>query len=261
MTQKRLSLSAIFKYSFALAKKHFIVVIGLILGYIILSLVLDALSSTAYSVINFIVGVVALVVSLLFILGLNRTLLDAIDGGEPSFDSFKRETGKVLPLFGQQLLRGSLQLLSALPVVVLFFVTFFSLASTEMGITIDELATYDETEVLEVFTICVSLIGVSTWVAMLALLLFPLYVTIRFMYAPFVLIDEEGSGAISSLRRSWAMTKGHVWVLFVLAILVGLLNILGVVALLVGVLFTVVISSFVGAVSYRMLQGSEQLQG
>ncbi len=254
MEKTKLSLSSIFKDSFLLAKRHFVVVLGLILGYIVVSLVLNVLSTNSSDVVNFVVGIVALVVSLLFILGLNRILLDATDGGEPAFSAFKQESGKAWALFLQQLAKGFLQLLAALPSVILFFVALFSVAGSELSLTIDDLAMYSEDEMLEVLITCIALMTPSTMMLALLLLLLPLYVTVRLMYAPFVLIDEEGSGAISSLRRSWAMTKGNVWILVALVVLVGLLNLLGLVALVVGLLFTLVVSSFVGAVSYRMLQ-------
>lgn len=259
MNHKSLSLSAIFKDSFSFTKQHFFVVLGLLLGYVVVCIVLETLSTTPYAAINFIVGLISLATSLIFLLGLNRILLDVIDGSKPLFSAFAREKGKMLSLFAQQLVRGLFQLTAALPFIIWFIVTIISAADRELAFSVDDLAMFGMEEFAALLITLFPLLGFATKLLGALLLLLPIYVSVRFMYAPFVLIDEAGSGAISSLRRSWQLTKGNVRLLIVLCIMLAVLNLLGILALLIGVLFTLVLSCFVGAVSYRMLSSGNDL--
>lgn len=73
------------------------------------------------------------------------------------------------------------------------------------------------------------------------------------MFAGYVIVDE-GRGPIASIKESARLTKGHRWKLlgFVLATL-GI-NILGFIALLVGLLVTMPVTLIATAYVYRSLQ-------
>lgn len=75
---------------------------------------------------------------------------------------------------------------------------------------------------------------------------------IKLQYSEYLIVDK-GLDAISSLKKSWEMTKGVKWNLFLLGLLLSLINILGVLALLVGLLITVPLSLVASAFVYRKL--------
>ena len=72
----------------------------------------------------------------------------------------------------------------------------------------------------------------------LVLLIIPgLVIIIRFGFFGFILV-EEGVTPIPALKKSWALTRGRFWPLFGLAIILFLINLLGVLAFGIGLLVT-----------------------
>lgn len=78
---------------------------------------------------------------------------------------------------------------------------------------------------------------------------------IMLMFVGYIVIEEK-LGPINALKRSMALTKGNRWKLFQLALLALGLNILGFLALLVGLFVTVPVSFLMTVHAYRTLSGS-----
>lgn len=74
------------------------------------------------------------------------------------------------------------------------------------------------------------------------------------------LVIEEGLGPIAALKKSAALTKGNRWKLFQLALLAIGLNILGLLALLVGLFVSVPVSFLMTVHAYRTLSGNGKQQ-
>lgn len=72
-------------------------------------------------------------------------------------------------------------------------------------------------------------------------------------FAPYLTIDR-GMGPIDAYKGSWHITKGHKWQLFLLVLALIGLNILGALALLVGLLVTLPITLIATAHAYRVLE-------
>jgi len=68
----------------------------------------------------------------------------------------------------------------------------------------------------------------------------------------FVVIDR-GAGPINALKESWRITKGNKWRLFLFALALIGLNLLGLLLLLVGILFTVPVTWLAVTHAYRTL--------
>jgi uncharacterized membrane protein len=79
------------------------------------------------------------------------------------------------------------------------------------------------------------------------------YVIVMFMFAPFVIVDR-GVGPIEALKESKSLTEGVRWELFLFWAALVVLNILGLVALLIGLLITYPVSSMATNYVYRKLQ-------
>lgn len=86
-----------------------------------------------------------------------------------------------------------------------------------------------------------------------ALIAIPLvFLTIRLCFVVCFIVDQE-SGASESISQSWAITKGHFWFIALLFLVMLGLNVLGAMALFVGLLFTVPFSSLILIIAYRHL--------
>lgn len=78
---------------------------------------------------------------------------------------------------------------------------------------------------------------------------------IKFQFFSYSIIDQD-LGPVEALKRSWIITSGVKWRLFVFNITLGLINLLGLLALGVGLLVTVPTTSLAAAYVYRQLSKS-----
>lgn len=110
----------------------------------------------------------------------------------------------------------------------------------------------------QVFSLFVaSVIDVILMTIGLVLLIVPgIIVALRLSMAQFLIVDKA-LGPIEALRQSWAMTEGSAWNLFLFGILVVLLNIAGLLALIVGLFFTVPTSIVANTFIYRKLSATQ----
>ena len=74
------------------------------------------------------------------------------------------------------------------------------------------------------------------------------------MFVQYVIVDKE-LGAIDALKESWKMTKGYKFKLLLFVFALVALNILGAIALMVGLLVTAPISIVATAYVYKKLSG------
>ncbi len=78
---------------------------------------------------------------------------------------------------------------------------------------------------------------------------------LAFMFTPYLIIDKD-LAPFEAMRRSARITKGHRWPLFLFMCALILINILGVVALFVGLLVTVPLSMLAVARVYHALESA-----
>lgn len=89
-----------------------------------------------------------------------------------------------------------------------------------------------------------------------ALIAIPMiFLTIRLCFVVCFIVDQE-SGSSESITQSWAITKGHFWLITLLFLVMLGLNILGAMAFLLGLLFTIPFSSLILIIAYRHLVNS-----
>jgi uncharacterized membrane protein len=69
------------------------------------------------------------------------------------------------------------------------------------------------------------------------------------------LVVDRGLGPIEAIKESWRITKGHKWQLFLLFLTLLGLNVLGALALIIGIFVTVPITMLAFAHAYRTLNG------
>ncbi len=85
------------------------------------------------------------------------------------------------------------------------------------------------------------------------LLIIPgIYLAIKFWFFDYFIIDK-GLGPIKALKRSSAITNGHKWNLFVFLLMLFGINLLGSLALVIGLFITIPITLLAVAFVYRKL--------
>lgn len=88
----------------------------------------------------------------------------------------------------------------------------------------------------------------------LILLILPgIYLAVRLQFYKFLIVEHEDMGPYQAIEKSIDMTKGHFWKLFGFIVLIALLNILGAIALGVGLLVTIPVSILAHAYLYKKL--------
>lgn len=73
------------------------------------------------------------------------------------------------------------------------------------------------------------------------------------MFSSYLIVDK-GRGPVEAFKASWAMTKGHKWELFLFSLTLLGLNILGLLALVVGLLVTIPVTMLAVVHVYRKLE-------
>jgi uncharacterized membrane protein len=85
------------------------------------------------------------------------------------------------------------------------------------------------------------------------LLIIPgIILSIRLGFFDYLIVDKN-SRIVESLKKSWEITKGNTWNLFLLYILLGLINLLGFFALIVGLFWSIPTTMIAEAFVYRKL--------
>jgi len=100
------------------------------------------------------------------------------------------------------------------------------------------------------------LYGLIILVGLILLIVPGIIASYMFLYVGYLIIDR-GLGPIEALKESRAITDGVKWDLFLFSVVIGLLNILGVLFLFVGLLITVPITLMASAFVYRKLSPAQ----
>jgi uncharacterized membrane protein len=74
----------------------------------------------------------------------------------------------------------------------------------------------------------------------------------RLQYVSYLIVDKN-LGPVDAIKKSWNVTRGNTWNLFFFGILIGLINLLGIICLVVGLFVTVPLSMLATAFVYRRL--------
>ncbi|MGZ8401346.1 MAG: hypothetical protein ACXWVI_08620 [Methyloceanibacter sp.] len=98
------------------------------------------------------------------------------------------------------------------------------------------------------------LFGLAVAVGFVLLIVPGIIVALMFMFTTFIVIDR-GLGPIEAMKESRCITYGHKWSLLGFTLMLVLVNLLGVIALVVGLLVSIPVSSLAVAHAYRVLSG------
>ncbi|MCL4354229.1 DUF975 family protein [Patescibacteria group bacterium] len=96
------------------------------------------------------------------------------------------------------------------------------------------------------------LTGIIVFLGFILLIIPGIYLAIRLQFSTYLIVDKK-MGIMDSIKTSWRITKGHTWNLFLFGLLLLLLNILGAIALVVGLIITIPTTGIATASVYKKL--------
>lgn len=105
------------------------------------------------------------------------------------------------------------------------------------------------------FLISVLLSGLLTCLGLVVFVVPGVIIALGLRFSQYFVVDKNLAG-IEALKASWNMTKGQLWQLLGLAFVAMLINIIGVIAFFVGLLFTAPTTLVAYAYVYRKLSGT-----
>lgn len=98
-----------------------------------------------------------------------------------------------------------------------------------------------------------SLLALVVIVGLICFIIPGIYFSVRFMFVPMLIIDKN-MGIMDSFKKSSEMTKGEIWHLIGFAFISFGIIIVGLIALLVGVIPAAILVSLTNVVVYRKLE-------
>jgi len=203
--------------------------VGLYLAFMAVSLFLGLISGNDVTSVRYILGnLLAAILSWGFGMGFGKLILNILDGMEPKMSVF-------LSIWSRAWTYLKLEILILSVIVVLGLIAFI-VADFAIKTPL-------------VISLFIPLLGYLILVGLSILLC---WIMIRISFAGMIILDTE-LGCRAALKRSWCITKGYEWKLILLYLSILLLNILGLLALVVGVFFTIVMSLFISTIAYRVL--------
>lgn len=94
------------------------------------------------------------------------------------------------------------------------------------------------------------LTGFIVMIGLILLIIPGIIFSIRLQFVSYLIIDRN-LGPVEAVKKSWNMTKNHIWDLFLFGLVIGLVNVLGFLALGIGLLWTIPTTSLATAFVYR----------
>ena len=100
-------------------------------------------------------------------------------------------------------------------------------------------------------------VGIITTVGFMLLIIPGIYWGLRFQFFGWVIVDKE-VGPLEAMRESWEITRGSAGSLFLFALLLFAVNLVGALVVLVGLIVTVPLSLVATGYVYRTLERTDE---
>jgi uncharacterized membrane protein len=111
------------------------------------------------------------------------------------------------------------------------------------------------TEGLAAYVVASILVAIGVIVGLILLIIPGIILLIIWHFFGYVIVQNPETGALDAMRRSAEITRGHRWPLFGLGLLLLGINVIGLIACCVGVIFTEGITAMTVAFAYKTLSG------
>lgn len=200
------AISDVVKKSWEALKGQLVVLVGLYIGYIILSGILSAITSGSVFM-GLIGSLLSLVIAGIFSMGYFKNIFQTLDGIEPQFSAYGQQASK-----------------------------FF----TYLGAAI--------------------IVGLAVMIGSILLIIPGIYLALRLQFF-ICFIVEEDAGITESIKRSWAITEGHVMNLFLLALAQIGIAIVGLLLLGIGILVAAPLINVIQCYVFRVLNNPLDVAG
>lgn len=210
------------------AKQHFIVSLGLVLAYMAVCGLMGFLPSTGFM--GMVCGLLSFVVSMIWTLGIVRLSIDVVDGEEPRFGVFS----DVIPFLINFLLMS---------VIMLIFIIVPLLLIVAVG------AVACSVSVTTLMSGHVSALS-AIWLWLVVAFIPAIYVSIRFFFAPYLLVDR-GVGPVEALKMSWKATDPIQLKMLLFLVLSFVVVVLGFICFIVGLFVSMIVLYYAQASLYR----------
>jgi len=112
-----------------------------------------------------------------------------------------------------------------------------------------------ETDGFGPYVVAAILFGIGVTVGLFLFIVPGIFLAIIWHFFGYVIVETPTTSPVDALRRSTEITRGHRWQLLGLGLLLFGINILGVLACCVGLLFTYGITAVTVAYAYKNLSG------
>lgn len=199
--EPKFKISSVVKTSWKITFTQIWVLVGLAIGYTILSGILSVFSSPAqgYTAGVIIINIINILIGCIFTLGYTKNMFQTLDGEEPQFSAYGSQSRKLF--------------------------------------------TYLVANIIYAVIVVIGTI----------LLIIPgIYLALRLQFYT-ALIVEEDAGIIESLKRSWEITRGQTWRLFLLSLVQIGFFLGGLILLLVGLFVAIPVVLMTYCETYRKL--------
>lgn len=214
---KTFSIREAIRFGWAEFKKHSWVYIAMT----IVTMIISAMSSARY------IGIIFWLGSIIAQMGFLKISLNVVDGKKPEIEDLFTSWKYFIKYAVTYMLLGAVILIPALILVLVFGVSYFAGGFTDQ-------------------------LGWPIAVAGIVFIIFAFWVTLRYMFVPYLIMDDKAK-IMESFKMSSKITKGNKakLLLFIIA-LVGV-NLLGILALVVGLLVSTTVTRLASAYVYRKL--------
>ncbi len=103
--------------------------------------------------------------------------------------------------------------------------------------------------------VVIFVVKLITLVGLLFFIIPGIIASVGLMFAKYIIAENKGGDVeiVDAIKGSWNITKGHKWQLLWLMIVLGIFNVLGVIALLVGLVITIPMTALITTIVYRKL--------
>ncbi len=186
-------------------------------------------------------GIILLIASI--VVGLITEAIDSVLMGDVPVDPENPEGGTVIG----SLVNFLLTTLINMGAVAFFLKAYDNLAATSYG------DLWHPQSYLQYLAVSI-LFGLAVGVGLVLLIVPGLIALVVFFFAPFIVIDRA-MGPIEAMKSSMEITRGHRWQLFGLVLAAVGINLLGALALFVGLFVTIPVTTLAIIHVYRQLSG------
>ncbi|MDR1344362.1 MAG: glycerophosphoryl diester phosphodiesterase membrane domain-containing protein [Tannerellaceae bacterium] len=219
------------------------ILVGLLIGYTILSFTLSAVLQPVFSTSvagGLFVNLLSLAVSLIFTLGYLKNIFQTLDGDEPRFSAYGQQAHKALRLFVAVIIYSFTVSIAACVTIIPYIYLLYQSVFAHVDLMRQSMP---DIGWLPLFL---------TALGGLCLLLPAIYLGIRFMFCQAFIVDDN-TGAIESLKKSWAITKGNMTFLVLLELVSFVIMIAGLMVFVIGIFVAVPLVYSMHCYTFRKL--------